>query len=34
MRRLIKAKYLGNKDLGDLSSLENLSALEEITKAI
>ncbi len=34
MRRLIKAKYLGNKDLGDLSSLENPAALEEIAKAV
>ncbi len=34
MRRLIKAKYMGNKNLGDLSALENPSALEEIAKAL
>ncbi|AAK42252.1 AMP-dependent synthetase [Saccharolobus solfataricus] len=33
MRRLIRAIYL-NKPLGDISSLENPSALEEIKKAI
>ena len=33
MRRLIRAKYLG-KPLGDTSSLENPSALDEIDKAI
>ena len=32
MRRVIKAKYLG-KDLGDTSSLENPSAVEEIGRA-
>jgi acetyl-CoA synthetase len=34
MRRLIKVKYLGNKDLGDLSSLENPSALDAISQAL
>ncbi|GBD04389.1 Acetyl-coenzyme A synthetase [bacterium HR19] len=33
MRRLIRAKYLG-KPLGDISSLENPSALDEIEKAM
>ena len=33
MRRLIRAKYLG-KPLGDTSSLENPSALDEIDKAL
>ncbi len=33
MRRLIRAKFLG-KPLGDISSLENPEALEEIEKAI
>jgi acetyl-CoA synthetase len=32
MRRVIKARYLG-KDLGDISSLENPSALDEIGRA-
>ena len=32
MRRVIKARYLGH-DLGDTSSLENPSALEEIGRA-
>ena len=31
VRRVIKAKYLG-KELGDLSSIENLAAVEEIPK--
>ncbi len=30
LRRVIRAKYLGKEDLGDLSSLENLSAVEAI----
>jgi acetyl-CoA synthetase len=33
MRRVIKAKYLG-KELGDISSLENPSAIDEIDRAI
>jgi len=33
MRRLIRAKHLGAEDLGDLSTLENPEALEEIAKA-
>jgi len=33
MRRLIRAVYL-NKPLGDISSLENPSALEEIKRAL
>jgi acetyl-CoA synthetase len=32
MRRVIKAKYLG-KELGDISSLENPSAVDEIGRA-
>jgi acetyl-CoA synthetase len=32
MRRVIRAAYLGN-DLGDISSLENPAAVEEIRKA-
>jgi len=32
MRRVIRAKYLGRADLGDLSSLENPSAIEAIAK--
>jgi len=34
MRRVIRAKYLGLSDLGDLSGLENTSALDEIGKAL
>ncbi len=34
IRRLIKAKHLGQSDLGDLSSLENPAALEEIAHAV
>jgi hypothetical protein len=30
MRRVIRARYLGQSDLGDLSSLENPAAVEEI----
>ena len=33
MRRVIRAKYLGRDDLGDLSSLENPAAVEEIGEA-
>ncbi len=33
MRRVIKAKYLGKSDLGDLSGLENLAAVEDIARA-
>jgi acetyl-CoA synthetase len=33
MRRVIKGKYLGQKDLGDLSALENPAAVEEIGSA-
>ena len=33
VRRVIRAKYLGQADLGDLSSIENPQAIEEITKA-
>lgn len=33
MRRVIRAKYLGLPDLGDLSGLENPSAIEEIAQA-
>ena len=33
MRRVIRAKYLGQSDLGDLSSLENPAAVEEIGKS-
>jgi acetyl-CoA synthetase len=32
MRRVIRAKYLGRDDLGDLSALENPSAIEAIAK--
>jgi acetyl-CoA synthetase len=32
MRRVIKAKYLGASDLGDLSALENPAAVEEVGK--
>ena len=34
MRRVIRAKYLGRSDLGDLSSLENPAAVEEIAHAL
>ena len=30
LRRVIRAKYLGKDDLGDLSSLENPGAIEAI----
>ncbi len=30
LRRVIRAKYLGHADLGDLTSLENPAAVEEI----
>lgn len=33
LRRLIRARYLGKTDLGDLSSLESPDALEEIGRA-
>jgi acetyl-CoA synthetase len=33
LRRLIRARHLGKTDLGDLSSLESLDALEEIAHA-
>jgi acetyl-CoA synthetase len=33
MRRVIRAKYLGDSDLGDLSSLENPDAVDEIGRA-
>lgn len=33
MRRVIRGKYLGLEDLGDLSSLENPQAVEEIARA-
>jgi acetyl-CoA synthetase len=33
LRRLIRARYLGKTDLGDLSSLESIEALEEIARA-
>ena len=33
MRRVIRAKYLGRTDLGDLSSLENPAAVDEIGRA-
>lgn len=33
MRRVIRARYLGQTDLGDLSSLENPAAVEEIARA-
>jgi acetyl-CoA synthetase len=33
MRRVIRARYLGQTDLGDLSALENPEAVEEITPA-
>jgi acetyl-CoA synthetase len=34
MRRVIRAKYLGRADLGDLTSLENPAAVEEIGHAV
>lgn len=34
MRRVIRARYLGRDDLGDLSSLENPAAVEEIGMAV
>jgi acetyl-CoA synthetase len=34
MRRVIRAKYLGRSDLGDLSALENPAAVEEIAHAL
>jgi acetyl-CoA synthetase len=33
LRRLVRAKYLGEQDLGDLSSLQNPEALEAIAQA-
>jgi acetyl-CoA synthetase len=33
LRRLIRARHLGKTDLGDLSSLESVDALEEIARA-
>jgi hypothetical protein len=33
MRRVIRARYLGVADLGDLSGLENPAAIEEIAHA-
>ena len=33
VRRVIRAKYLGQTDLGDLSSIENPQAIEEIGRA-
>jgi len=33
LRRVIRGAYLGKSDLGDLSSLENPSAIEEIRAA-
>jgi acetyl-CoA synthetase len=33
VRRIIKAKYLGKKDLGDLSSIENPQAIDGIGKS-
>ncbi len=33
MRRVIRAAYLGQKEFGDLSSLENPTAVEEIARA-
>lgn len=33
VRRVIRAKYLGQTDLGDLSSIENPQAIEEIARA-
>ncbi len=34
VRRVIRAKYMGEEDLGDLSSIENPSAIDEIGKAV
>jgi acetyl-CoA synthetase len=34
MRRVIRARYLGQADLGDLSSLENPAAVDEIGAAL
>jgi acetyl-CoA synthetase len=34
MRRVIRAKYLGRDDLGDLTSLENPAAVEDIGHAV
>lgn len=33
LRRVIRARYLGKEDLGDLSSLENVSAIEAIAES-
>jgi len=33
MRRVIRAKYTGQENLGDLSALENPAAVEEIGRA-
>jgi len=33
VRRLIRSRALGEKDLGDLSTLDNPEALDEIEKA-
>ncbi|HEX2988303.1 MAG TPA: hypothetical protein VHS06_09050, partial [Chloroflexota bacterium] len=33
MRRVIRAAYLGKEEMGDLSSLENPAAVEEIARA-
>jgi acetyl-CoA synthetase len=33
LRRVIRGAYLGKSDLGDLSALENPSAVEEIRRA-
>jgi acetyl-CoA synthetase len=33
MRRVIRAKYLGHSELGDLTSLENPAAVDEIGRA-
>lgn len=33
MRRVIRASYIGQQDLGDLSALENPAAVEEISRA-
>jgi len=34
LRRVIRAKYLGKKELGDLSNLESQEAVEEIGRAV
>ncbi|MEK7379255.1 MAG: AMP-dependent synthetase, partial [Candidatus Binatota bacterium] len=34
MRRVLRGRYLGESDLGDLSSMENPAALEAIDRAI